>query len=304
MQEPEIDWDYVYSHLPGYVSGTSGGVPELGFYSSIGDAYHFATIEESVAYKDEYLRKYEEEIERNKKDLPTLCIVKTYSNNGRSWLALMTEEEVAKSKEIHSGLDIIFDYLEYLNSLKSSNSNEDGTSGGCGISSSSNNVLSSSSYTEFPQWDERIVAYLSKGSANATIIQGSEFYLLTDADDLKEVFQVALNEDNFDFECDYFSIHITQNGLKPYFVISKDSSNNYLEIYNIHPSLEQPNSPYDGKGCMDAASFRGHSFLICDKEGGLKDKFTLSPPPIIKYNDPAWDCWVQPNPDPFFELRK
>jgi hypothetical protein len=94
-QEPEIDWDYIYSHVPGYVPGSSGGRPELGLHCSNGEPhpYCFATtIEESVAYKDEYGRKYEEELEKNKKDLDLLCVI---NNSSRHWLALLSDEEEA-----------------------------------------------------------------------------------------------------------------------------------------------------------------------------------------------------------------
>jgi len=187
------------------------------------------------------------------------------------------------------------------------------------ISSSSLDIAanSSSSNMEHPQMDERVVAYLNKwgdskdddeGLCPINVIGRGFCRIGTDIDELKENFQVALNEDNFDPECDYFAIYILQGEILSYYTISKDSSN-YLAIYNIHPSLDQPNSPYGNIGamnCMYHSMIWPHGFLICDKEGGLKDKIMLKFPPIEPYHDPNWFCWGEErqDPDPYFELRK
>jgi hypothetical protein len=140
---PEINWDYVYSHLPGYAPGT-GQVEESGSYSG-GSASHNVngidmTQEEYEAYKSEYWRKYYEEIENSKKNLPILCVVKS---DAISLLALLTEEEVAKLKEMRGGLH----FNDYQDVLKSSNSNGAVANEGCviPISSSSDAISSSSS---------------------------------------------------------------------------------------------------------------------------------------------------------------
>jgi hypothetical protein len=167
---------------------------------------------------------------------------------------------------------------------------------------------SSGSDTGYPQMDERVVAYLNRGSIPVNLNSG---YISTDIGELKELFQVALNEDNFDPECDYFAIHITKGEGLSYFTISisKNYSNNLI-LYNIHPSLDQPDSPYnnlpDEAACMYPSVLRGHGFLICDKEGGLKDNLMLKFPQIMQYHDPTWNCWKPGEAirDPFFELRE
>lgn len=101
----DIDWDYVYSHLPGYVPG-SGQVSEGGSagYSSNGSYTVSHTVngidmtqEEYEAYKEEYWRKYNEELDRNQRDLQIPCAI-------TSNVALLTDEEIAKLKETYGEL--------------------------------------------------------------------------------------------------------------------------------------------------------------------------------------------------------
>jgi hypothetical protein len=179
------------------------------------------------------------------------------------------------------------------------------------VSSSSSGIASSSSsFMEFPQMDERVVAYGGGAGSRApeTLVHTNitaRYQISADIDEMKESFQVALNEDNFDPECDYFAIYITAGESRTYFIISKDL-HDPLKIYNIHPSLEQPNAPSWGAGgCMYENDLRTHGFLICDKNGSLKDKLMLNVPQIMVYNDPTWDCWGEGRfRYPFFELRE
>ena len=99
----EIDWDYVYSHLPGYVPG-SGYVPETGGVTGSGPAYYNVngiemTQEEYEVYNREYWRKYGEELSKSKRDLPIPCIV----GDG---IALLTDEEIAELMETYGELAI------------------------------------------------------------------------------------------------------------------------------------------------------------------------------------------------------
>jgi hypothetical protein len=113
--EIEIDWDYVYSHLPGYVPG-SGMVAEetmegrdSSFYSVNGIEM---TQEEYIAYEKEFSRKYYEELakerENKKRDLPIPCVLYNLYYN---LLAALTEEEIADLQEKYSDIEI-FDYVE------------------------------------------------------------------------------------------------------------------------------------------------------------------------------------------------
>jgi len=96
----EIDWDYVYSHLPGYVPG-SGRVGETGSYSQGKASYNVNGVEmnqeEYEAYKKEYDRKYNEELNKTKLIVP--CVI----SRG---LALLTDEEIAELKAKYKGLRI------------------------------------------------------------------------------------------------------------------------------------------------------------------------------------------------------
>lgn len=172
------------------------------------------------------------------------------------------------------------------------------------VSSSSLRQISSSSNFEkgYPQMDERVVAY---------IVGGYEEPIVSDMNKLKEEFKVALNEENFDSECDYFAISVFMGEGLSYMTVSKYQSekinlnDDVLAVYNIHPSLEQPNAPgwINDDACMYPQNIVGHTLLICDKKGGLKDRMNF--PPIIKYNDPNWDCWKGGEEAvPFFEFKK
>ncbi len=103
----EIDWDYVYSHLPGYIPG-SGYVPESGISTPSGSAYNVngidMTQEEYDVYKAEYWRKYGEELSKDRKrDLPIPCVA---SDDVLTWTAWLTDGEIAELKEKYDGLTI------------------------------------------------------------------------------------------------------------------------------------------------------------------------------------------------------
>jgi len=164
-------------------------------------------------------------------------------------------------------------------------------------SSSSDITLSSSSFEmEVPQMDERVVAYRHNGGIG-------KIEIITDMDLLNRVFKGALN----DPECDYFEIYAPTDHYPTYFVVSKDQNTegDTLVLYHIYPSLEQPNAykptpPVNGiPNCGYDASTNSFSFLICDKNGGLKDRVHFSPPVI--YYHPNWDCWRGPRPDDFYK---
>jgi len=175
------------------------------------------------------------------------------------------------------------------------------------LSSSSSgleNPSSSSFEMKVPQMDERVVAYIHSSGKTE---------IITDMDKLKELFKTALNEKNLDPECDYFAISaFASDGATTYFVVSKDQSadGDFLALYHIYPNLEQPNAPYERGSseipvCMYDASIMTYGFLICDKEGGLKDRVNFSPP--VNYFHPDWDCWsTKPYPKrpEFFEFKK
>ncbi|MDR2579456.1 MAG: hypothetical protein LBC85_00480 [Fibromonadaceae bacterium] len=148
------------------------------------------------------------------------------------------------------------------------NSSSSIESGNSSSSSEQENLSSSSFEMKVPQMDKRVVAYIYGNSGKNEII--------TDMDKLKELFKVALNEENFDPVCDYFAIPAFASEGLTYFVVSKDQSTDgdFLILYRIYPSLEQPNSPYESPGidglpaCMYSGIVQSFSFLICDKDGG------------------------------------
>jgi hypothetical protein len=113
LASEDIDWNYVYSHLPGYVPG-SGQVSVSGSGSSQGDYSYTVngidmTQEEYEAYNIEYSRKYYEELSRNQRILQIPC---TIINN----VALLTDEEIAELKETYGEL-YFEDYLEAVPSI-------------------------------------------------------------------------------------------------------------------------------------------------------------------------------------------
>jgi len=118
----EIDWDYVYSHLPGYVPG-SGIVSEHGSSSQGNFYYNVNGIEmtqaEYDAYQAEYWRKYYEELEKNERKLDIPCSI-----GGN--IALLTEEEIAELKEKYNYL-AIDDYIESVPAIPSGDGDEGGT---------------------------------------------------------------------------------------------------------------------------------------------------------------------------------
>jgi len=168
------------------------------------------------------------------------------------------------------------------------------------ISSSSYNLeQSSSSQGTYPQRDERVVAYgwgppdSSDAAILGTLGMAGVVGIVTDMDILRKTYKTSLNEENFDSECDYFLIFVTIGEGLSYIEVSKDPKSDSLLIYNIHPSLFQPSKPElrseeMGPYCMYPQTFDVLGALICDKDGGLKDKVKFPP---IKYYDPTWDCW-------------
>jgi len=105
----EIDWDYVYSHLPGYVPGSGNSVGEYGGANSLGDVYYVVngiemTEEKYETYKAEYWRKYGEELDKSGRDLDIQCVI-----DGN--LALLTDKEITELKEKYDYL-AIEDYTE------------------------------------------------------------------------------------------------------------------------------------------------------------------------------------------------
>jgi len=173
-----------------------------------------------------------------------------------------------------------------------------------GLSSSSQEISSSSSFEIIsPQMDERVVAYMW-----GDYEEPQQNKIITDMNKLKEIFKTALNEENFDSECDYFAISVPIYEGLSYLVLSKDQSvtGDVLAVYNIHPSLDQPNAPnWAGDGsCMYPQTADIHGILVCDKKGGLRDRINF--PPVIRYNDPTWYCWGndEARNRPFFEFRE
>ncbi len=103
----EINWDYVYSHLPGYVPG--GDVSEIGISTPGGSVYNVngidMTQEEYDVYKAEYWRKYGEELSKDsKRDLPIPCVTSDY--NIRAWTAWLTDGEITELMETYGELAI------------------------------------------------------------------------------------------------------------------------------------------------------------------------------------------------------
>jgi len=172
----------------------------------------------------------------------------------------------------------------------------------CGSINNSQNIIGVSHNSEpsqYPQKDKRVVAYgrgpsdSSDGVILGTIGMAGTVGIVTDMDILKKLYKTSLNEENFDSECDYFLIFVTIGEGLSYIEISKDPESDSLLIYNIHPSLSQPFTPLDwhnewGAYCMYPASIGVLGALICDKDGGLKDKVKF---PTIKYYDSTWNCW-------------
>jgi len=105
--DENVNWDYVYSHLPGYVSG-SGIVPEQGGYSQGKASYNVngiaMTQEEYDVYKAEYWRKLYEERERTKRILDIPCSI-------GSGIALLSDKDIKELKEKYDYL-VIEDYME------------------------------------------------------------------------------------------------------------------------------------------------------------------------------------------------
>jgi hypothetical protein len=140
---------------------------------------------------------------------------------------------------------------------------------------------------EHLQMDKRVIAYVGGSAVSGSPFNG--FYqVVTDINVLKEHFQKALNEDNFDLKCHYFAINASAVGSLEYFVVSKDSKSDSLAVYKVLPSLTQDNSSYSTR-CISNEKLYSYSFLICDKEGGLKDRIL----PPIEYHDPNWNCAVE-----------
>jgi hypothetical protein len=106
--DENVNWDYVYSHLSGYVSG-SGIVPEQGGGYSQGKASYningvAMTQEEYDVYKAEYWRKLYEERERTKRVLDIPCSI-------GSGIALLSDKDIKELKEKYDYLGIE-DYVE------------------------------------------------------------------------------------------------------------------------------------------------------------------------------------------------
>jgi hypothetical protein len=117
----EIDWDYVNSHLPGYVPGTGMVTEEIvtvspgpGIDTST-SSYKvngvYITEEEYIAYKEGYRIKYAEELNKkyeelnkNRRTLEIPCVV-----DGN--VALLTDEDISELMEKYDDL-AIEEYIE------------------------------------------------------------------------------------------------------------------------------------------------------------------------------------------------
>jgi len=143
------------------------------------------------------------------------------------------------------------------------------------------------------QMDERVVAYVGGVDTGTGFLR-----IATDIDELKKWFPKALNEEHFDSGCDYFSINLFAPGLLEYFVVYKDSTSDSLFIYDVFPADFGSAGDFT---CRSPEMPATYGFLICDKEGGLKDKVRLSP---ITYSDPTWNCAAGREKPPFFEFRE
>jgi hypothetical protein len=103
--ENDINWDYVYSHAPGYVPG-SGKQPAIqGYGDSQGNFYYNVngieiTQKEYDAYDAEYWRKYYEERTKAERSLDIPCSI---NNNS---IALLTDKEIKNLKEKYGYLAI------------------------------------------------------------------------------------------------------------------------------------------------------------------------------------------------------
>jgi len=99
----KINWDYVYSHLPSYVPGSGNSVWETGGANNQGVYYNVngieMTQEEYDVYKEDYLKKYYEEIDKNTRVLDIPCVIEGN-------LALLTDKEISELKKKYNNLSI------------------------------------------------------------------------------------------------------------------------------------------------------------------------------------------------------
>ncbi|MDR2582469.1 MAG: hypothetical protein LBC75_03215 [Fibromonadaceae bacterium] len=120
----DINWDYVYSHLPGYVSG-SGQVSESA-RNSQGVAYYIVndiemTQAEYDVYKAEVERKKAEELSKSENDLDIPCVIE-------GTLAMLTDKEITDLKKKYDGLTI----SDYEEAFPDSGSETGKGGAGCG----------------------------------------------------------------------------------------------------------------------------------------------------------------------------
>ncbi|MCL1956221.1 MAG: hypothetical protein FWF63_02765 [Fibromonadales bacterium] len=98
----EINWDYVYSHLPGYVPG-SGQVSEMGRNDASGVYFEVngqrMTQKEYEVYKAEVDRKTAEERNKSENNLDIPCVIV-------GTIALLTDKEITDLKKKYNGLTI------------------------------------------------------------------------------------------------------------------------------------------------------------------------------------------------------
>jgi len=154
---------------------------------------------------------------------------------------------------------------------------------------------SPNSYAAHPQMDKRVVAYVGGGNSEGNL------RIATDMDELKEWFPKALNEEHFDSKCNYFSITVFAPGGLEYFVVSKETTDDSLLVYRVLPPGFFPSDFPDLATCVSTDKPETYSFLICDKEGGLKDRVK---PSIVGYLDHTWDCSVENNRQrDYFEFK-
>lgn len=165
--------------------------------------------------------------------------------------------------------------------------------------SSQGDLSSSSSFEmETPQMDSRVIAYVLGGNPE----MGNR--VISEMEELKKIFKTALNDENFDPDCNYFAaLMVVGNGLT-YPVVAKyqseklDQDEDFLAVYHIKPSLHQPTA-----ACRYPQSMNGYAMLICDREGGLIGR--LHYPPAIDYNDSSWDCSLEARREiPHFEFKE
>jgi hypothetical protein len=294
----------------------SGQVEESGFYSGGVAGYKVNGVdmnqEEYDAYKNEYWRKYYEELDRNKKVLPILCVV---NSSNRTWLALLSDEEISLLRK-DSKL-IVEDYREAV----SDGGNAEGNRcGGNGVTPEDGNVLIDEPeihyevVTEMPIMDKRVVSYKKIDSTHALYneLSGSINRLIMNKDSLKLFFPNISNEQTD--KC--FAVSNTTSKLGYYILSHSLNMENTLTFYWIWPGnrdkciakwepidkeLYTPqelatmtdNPPYD--------PWEFHVMLICDNTGELK-RNSLNPDymnPSLEwvyfydtqvYEDPNWDC--------------